>query len=85
MNYTVDIGSWRARWSGGRLADIFHESDGYESAVDCVQIGEYSFAWSSTELEQHRGDLGHEDVREALLEWIELDGACYMENIVAYR
>jgi hypothetical protein len=81
----VDVGEWRAVWSGGRLADIFHSSDGYESAVECVQVGEYSFAWTRDELEQHRGHLGADDVHAALVEWLEQDGETYMANVVAYR
>jgi hypothetical protein len=75
----VREGVWRAVWSGGRLADIYHaESD---TPLDCKQVGEYSFAWNRDELERRRADLGENDVRAALIEWIDESGEDYSREL----
>ena len=71
---TVEIFPWRAEWSGGRLADVFHaESD---SALDCMQVGAYD--WQAGRLVE---TVTVESLRARLAEWIEESGADYSREL----
>ena len=70
---TSTHGPWTARWSGGRLADVYHaESD---TAQDCVQVG--NFDWATYD---HR-HCGQRSLDRALREWVAEVGSDYARNL----
>lgn len=69
---TVTNGPWRARWTGGSRADVYHlESD---AAVDSLNLWDHE-----------RGDFAEPVTRELLAallaEWVEVYGLDYSAAI----
>jgi transposase len=82
VTITATYGPWRAEWEGGRLADVYHlESD---SAIHCIQVGEYDFSLPAHELEATRAHIAEEHVLEALQEWADEDGETYAREAVPF-
>jgi hypothetical protein len=66
-------GAWTARWSGGRLAEVFHaEYPG--QAVECFQVAGYDWVTDTT-------TGGEADLVMGLREWVRDYGATTQANL----
>lgn len=67
-------GVWRFVWRRGRLADVYHVER--ESALACIQVGEWDY---------HAGRAvqrpGRDDLVEAAERWIEHDASDYLREL----
>lgn len=78
---TATVGSWRAVYNGGRLADI--ESLAHPGhAVACMQVGD----WDDTGRwgEQQRATITTASLRRELEEWIAEDAEDVVEHVLPY-
>jgi hypothetical protein len=69
----VKRGEWTAVWSGGRLADVFHESK--PGALDCFEVG--AFDWQSGEL----SPVTRASLRARFDEWIADSGEDFTREL----
>ena len=72
--WTAEHGPWTIKWSGGRLADVYHAES--PTAQDCVQVCEYD--WQKGEVAE---ELRPDQLHDVLVRWAEDYGRDHAANL----
>lgn len=81
---SATYGAWTARFAGGRLAEVFHESEP-ERAVDCFEVAGWEWEKGGpfgAGSEHRSGEVTAEQLAGELAQWAQGYGATTLANEV---